>query len=72
MDIVEGPVPSKMKEETTNNSVRAIEVGALSTLGTSACTNWKKDDGNTPGPTGFLSGSRSSELKEEAAGAIAE
>jgi hypothetical protein len=31
-DIVEGSAPSKTKEETTNNSLRAMDVGVLTTL----------------------------------------
>jgi hypothetical protein len=38
-DIMEGSAPSETKEETTNDSLRAIKVGALTTLGTFGCTN---------------------------------
>jgi hypothetical protein len=38
-DIVEGSAPSEMKEETTNSSLRAMEVGTLTTLGTFALTD---------------------------------
>jgi general stress protein 26 len=31
-----------MEEETTNNSLRASNVGALTTLGTFGHTNWRK------------------------------
>jgi hypothetical protein len=54
-DIVEGSAPSKTTEETAHR-VRAIEVGALTTLGTFSCTGRKKDDGDTSGLTGTLSG----------------
>jgi hypothetical protein len=33
---VEGSAPSETKEETTNNSLRALNVGALTILGTFA------------------------------------
>jgi hypothetical protein len=33
---------SETKEETTNNSLKAMDVGALTTLGTFACTDWRK------------------------------
>jgi hypothetical protein len=36
------------------SGIRAIEVGALITLGTFAYTNQKKDDGSTPGLTNTL------------------
>jgi hypothetical protein len=39
-----------MKEETTNYSLRAIDVGTLTTLGTFAHTDRKKDDGDKHGP----------------------
>jgi hypothetical protein len=31
-----------MKKEITNNSLRAMDVGALTTLGTFARTDWRK------------------------------
>jgi hypothetical protein len=37
-----GLAPSKTKEDTTNNSLRAMDVGVLTTLGTSACINRRK------------------------------
>jgi acetylglutamate kinase len=42
LDIVEGLFLSKMKEETTNNSLRAMDIGALIIVGTFACTNQGK------------------------------
>jgi hypothetical protein len=39
LDIVVGLVPSKMKEETTNNNLRAINIVALTTPGTFARTD---------------------------------
>jgi 23S rRNA C2498 (ribose-2'-O)-methylase RlmM len=42
MDIVEGLALSETKEETTNNSLRAMDVGALPTLGTFVCTDQRK------------------------------
>jgi hypothetical protein len=47
-----------MKEETTINRLRAINVRALTTLRTFAHTDRKKDDGDKPGPARTLSGSR--------------
>jgi hypothetical protein len=60
-----GSIPSETKEETTNNRLRAMDVGALITLRTFACTKQKegsslfvsycvswcgeKDDGGTSG-----------------------
>jgi hypothetical protein len=41
-DIVEGLAPSKT-EETTNNSLIAMDGGELTTLRTFACTDQKKD-----------------------------
>jgi hypothetical protein len=41
-DTMERLAPTKTKEGTTNNSLRAINVGALSTLGTFGCTNQRK------------------------------
>jgi hypothetical protein len=41
LDIMEGFAPSEMKEETTS-SLRARDVGALITLRTSVCTDWKE------------------------------
>jgi hypothetical protein len=38
---VEESVPSETKEETVNR-VGAINVGAMTTLGTFGCTIWKK------------------------------
>jgi hypothetical protein len=38
---LEGSAPSETKEETAN-SLRAIDVGALTTLKAFACTNWRK------------------------------
>jgi hypothetical protein len=46
---MEGSAPSYTKEETTNNRLRAINVGALTTLRTFARTDKKKDDGDKPG-----------------------
>jgi hypothetical protein len=43
--------PFRKEKEIANNSVRAIEVGELTTLGSFACTGRKKDDGDTSGPT---------------------
>jgi hypothetical protein len=49
-----------MKEETTNNRLRSIDTGALTTFGSFACTERKKkDNGDAIEPTGTLSGSRS-------------
>jgi hypothetical protein len=39
LDIVEGSATSKTKEETTNNRLIAMDVGALTTLKTVALTN---------------------------------
>jgi hypothetical protein len=39
--IVEKPATTQVKEETTS-SLRAMDVGASTTLGTSAHINWKK------------------------------
>jgi hypothetical protein len=39
-DIVEGLVPSETKEETTNNRLRAINLGELTILRTSVLTDW--------------------------------
>jgi hypothetical protein len=39
---MEGSAPFGMKEETTNNRVGAINVGALTTLGTFGHTNHRK------------------------------
>jgi hypothetical protein len=39
-DIMEGSAPSETKQETTNNRLRAMDVGALSTLRTVALTDW--------------------------------
>jgi hypothetical protein len=39
---MEGLAPSRMKEETTNNGVGAINVGALTILGTFGYTNRRK------------------------------
>jgi hypothetical protein len=39
---MEGSAPSETKEETANNSLRAMEIGALTSLGTFACTDRKK------------------------------
>jgi hypothetical protein len=36
--------PSETKEETTNNRLRAKDIGTLTTLGTSASTDRKKDE----------------------------
>jgi hypothetical protein len=52
-----GSAPSKTKEETTDNSLRATDVGTLTIFGTFSCTNRKKDDGDKPGPARTLSGS---------------
>jgi hypothetical protein len=41
LDIVEGSAPSKTKEVTTS-SLRAMDVGALMTVRTFACTDQKK------------------------------
>jgi hypothetical protein len=41
VDIVEELVTAQVKEETTS-SVRAIDVGASTTLGTFVCTNRRK------------------------------
>jgi hypothetical protein len=38
-DIVEGSAPSKTKEEAIKNRLRAMDKGALTTLGTVALTN---------------------------------
>jgi hypothetical protein len=38
-DIVEGSAPSETKEKTTNNRLRAMDIGALTTLGTVALTD---------------------------------
>jgi hypothetical protein len=38
-DIVEGSVPSETEEETTNNRIWAMDLGALTTLGTFALTD---------------------------------
>jgi hypothetical protein len=40
-DIMEGLVPSEMKKETAHK-VEAEYVGALTTLGTFVCTDWRK------------------------------
>jgi hypothetical protein len=37
---VEGSAPSETKEETTNNRLRAMGIGALTILATVALTNW--------------------------------
>jgi hypothetical protein len=37
-----------MKEEITNNSLRAMDVGALTTLGTFVLTDQKKKNCRTP------------------------
>jgi hypothetical protein len=42
VDIVEGLAPYEMEDETTNNSLRVIDVGALTTLGTLGCTTQRK------------------------------
>jgi hypothetical protein len=42
--------PLQNEIETTNNSAGAIEVGALTILGTFALTDRKKDDGDKLGP----------------------
>jgi hypothetical protein len=42
LDIVEGSAPSKMKGEATNNSLRAKDVGALTTFRTFPHTGWRK------------------------------
>jgi hypothetical protein len=47
-----------MKEETTNISLRALNIGALTTLGTFGCTN-QEDDDDKPGLAHTLSGSYS-------------
>jgi hypothetical protein len=57
LDIMKGWAPSKTKVETTNNSLRAIDVGALTTLVTFGPNRWDKhDDGDKCGPTGILWG----------------
>jgi hypothetical protein len=38
VDIVEGSALSEMKEETTNNILRAMDVGEMTTLATLAVT----------------------------------
>jgi hypothetical protein len=42
VDVVEGSAPSKTREETTNNSLRAINVGALTILETFGSTSRRK------------------------------
>jgi hypothetical protein len=59
LDIVEGSAPSEMEEETTNNSFRAMDVGALTTLRTFGPHPLEKQEGDKPGSIGTLSGSRS-------------
>jgi hypothetical protein len=39
---VEGSASSETKEETTNNSLRALDIGALTILGTFAPTDQKR------------------------------
>jgi hypothetical protein len=39
---VEGSAPSKTKEETINNSLRAMDIGSLTTFGTSTFTDQRK------------------------------
>jgi hypothetical protein len=41
-DIVEGSAPSETKEDTINNSLRAMDAGALTVLGTFACIDRRK------------------------------
>jgi hypothetical protein len=50
---------SETKEETTDNRLRAKDVGTLTTLGTFSSTNRKKDEDDKPGSVRTLSGSRS-------------
>jgi hypothetical protein len=38
-DTVKGLAPSRMKEETTDNRLRAMDIGALTTLGTVALSD---------------------------------
>jgi hypothetical protein len=45
---VEGSVSSKTKAEINNNSLRAMDVGALTTLGTFALTDQKKKNDCMP------------------------
>jgi hypothetical protein len=40
-DTVEGSAPSETKKETINNSLRALNIGAVTTLGTFGRTNRK-------------------------------
>jgi hypothetical protein len=42
LDSVEGSTPYETKEETTNDSLRAMDVGALTTLGNFARTDRRK------------------------------
>jgi hypothetical protein len=58
-DIVEGSAPFKTKEETTNNKLEAMDVGALTILGTVALTDQKDENDDKPGLARILSGSRS-------------
>jgi hypothetical protein len=39
---MEGSDPSEMKEETTNNSLSALNIGALTTLGAFGCISQRK------------------------------
>jgi hypothetical protein len=39
---VEGSAPSETKEETTNNSLSSMDIGALTVLGSFACIDQRK------------------------------
>jgi hypothetical protein len=57
-DVAEESDPSEMKEETTNNRLRIMDVEALTILRTSAHRSEKQDNGDKPGLTGTLWGNR--------------
>jgi hypothetical protein len=61
-----GQPPPKWKK--SNNSLQAVDVEISTTLGTFACTDRKKDDGDEP----RLDPLRTSSFKEGVAGAIGE
>jgi hypothetical protein len=57
-NVVEEQASSEMEKETALR-IRAMDVGALTTLGTFTRTRPEEDDGDKPGATGNLSGSHS-------------